>query len=95
MIETILFFIVIGTILFWLMPFIIPIAIAVGIISFIMVISESKMSNNKLKRSTDFSSELGKTMREKDMIDSMFGNKELDSIQETLITKNVLDNTKK
>ena len=94
MIETILFFIVIGTILFWLMPFIIPIAIAVGIISFIIVISESKISNNKLKRNTDFSSELGKAMREKDMIDSMFGNKELDGFEETIITKNIIDNMK-
>ena len=94
MIETILFFIVIGTILFWLMPFIIPIAIAVGIISFIIVISESKISKNKLKRNTDFSSELGKAMREKDMIDSMFGNKELDGFEETIITKNIIDNMK-
>lgn len=94
MIETILFFIVIGTILFWLMPFIIPIAIAVSIISFIIVISESKISNNKLKRNTDFSSELGKAMREKDMIDSMFGNKELDGFEETIITKNIIDNMK-
>ena len=95
MVETIIFFIVIGTILFWLMPFLVPIAIAVGVISFIMVISESKTSNNKLKRDTDFSSELGKAIREKDMIDSMFGNKNLDSVEETLITKNILDNTKK
>lgn len=94
MVETIIFLIVIGTILFWLMPFIIPIAIVVGIISFIIVVSEAKMSNNKLKRNTDFSSELGKAMREKDMIDSMFGNKELDGLEETIITKNIIDDIK-
>lgn len=92
MIETIIFFIVIGTILYWLMPLLLPVAIVVGIISFIITISESKISNNK--RNIDFSSELGKTMMEKDMIDSMFGNKELDELEKTIITKNVIDNIK-
>ena len=94
MVETIIFFTVIGTILYWLMPFIIPIIIAVGIIQFVIVVSESKMSNNKFKKNTGFSSELGKAMREKDMIDSMFGNKELDGFEETIITKNIIDNMK-
>lgn len=93
MIETIIFFIVIGTILYWLIPFLLPVAIAVGIISFITVISESKTSNTG--KNTDFSSELGKSMMEKDMIDSMFGNKKLDGIEEALITKDIIDNMKK
>ena len=42
-----------------------------------------------------FSSELGKAMMEKEMIDSMFGNKKIDSVQESLIIKNILDNMKK
>ena len=94
MVETIIFFTVIGTILYWLMPFLLPVAIVVGIISFIMAVSESKRSNNNLKRNNDFSSELGKAMREKDMIDSMFGNKELDGFEETIITKNIIDDMK-
>lgn len=93
MIETIIFFIVIGTILYWLIPFLLPVAIAVGIISFIIVISESKISNNR--KNIDFSSELGKAMMEKDMIDSMFGDKKLDGIEENIITKNIIDSMKK
>lgn len=34
-------------------------------------------------------------MMEKDMIDSMFGNKKLDGIEEALITKDIIDNMKK
>ena len=53
------------------------------------------LDENKKYKNTSFSSQLGKTMMEKDMIDSMFGNKNLDSFEKTLITKKVIDNMKK
>ena len=94
MVETIIFFIVIGTIIYWLLPFILPVIIISGIVSVIVIlISDSKRikTNNDL----DFTSELGKAMMKKDMIDSMSGNKDLDSFEETIITKNIIDNMKK
>lgn len=53
------------------------------------------LDENKKHKENSSSSELGKVIMEKDMIDSMFGNKKLDSVQESLIIKNILDNMKK
>ena len=94
MVETIIFFIVIGTIIYWLLPFILPVIIISVIVSIIFALA-SNTKRIKTNNDSDFTSELGKAMMEKDMIDSMFGNKNLDSFEETIITKNIIDNIKK
>lgn len=68
--------------------------IAIFLVSFGLLIGSYLEGNKKYKKNS-FSSELGKAMMEKEMIDSMFGNKKIDSVQESLIIKNILDNMKK
>lgn len=72
-------------------------AIAIIVIFLVVVfcLISAHLDENKSNNKQSFSSQLGKNMMEKDMIDSMFGNGKLDSFEETLITKNIIDNIKK
>ena len=94
MVETILFLIVIGTIILWLLPFLIPLFICTLVIKIITAMF-IKHKESKLNESSNFSLDMGKEMMKKDMIDSMFDNKNLDNIEKTIIAKNIFDDNKK
>lgn len=74
----------------------IVVTIVILIIIVLLVIGNSKVEpqNTELKQE-DLTEQLGNAMMKKDMIDSVFGNKELDDVEKTLIGMKIADDIEK
>lgn len=74
----------------------IVVTIVILIIIVLLVIGNSKVEpqNTELKQE-DLTEQLGNAIMKKDMIDSVFGNKELDDVEETLIGMKIADDIEK
>lgn len=74
----------------------IVVTIVILIIIVLLVIGNSKVEpqNTELKQE-DLTEQLGNAIMKKDMIDSVFGNKELDDVEKTLIGMKIADDIEK
>lgn len=74
----------------------IVVIIVILIIIVLLVIGSSKVEpqNTELKQE-DLTEQLGNAMMKKDVIDSVFGNKELDDVEKTLIGMKISEDMKK